>query len=210
MKFSSQFYSFIQTIMKASKWIYGLLVLAIVVAALTVANPKFFEGKLIYSSKEVARPVVPPGKLTFVPACITQWTKIFEGSFDTDNEVISAPRWFALDTVIAVSHGELERMIREGCDFKVVRESASGGGFGKESFYCTEASTGRTPDDVEFRLRNFSCVIPPISSTGVPADVYTESTALVFEFEEDQVYYAPNRNQPDPAGPFILSIFVKK
>lgn len=138
--------------------------------------------------------------------CPAQWTKVFEATYDTSNEVIWSDRWFGIDVTTAIPYSELKQLVRDGYDFKITAQDSAGSGAGTESYECSHAVVGE-PAGADYKF--FRCLTSLASASGFQTDSYSHGLIVVFR-DDGNMYHQPLQNQSDSATPDSFSIFVRE
>ena len=173
---------------KQTKLLVGILAVVVVAAvAMYATNADRFQGRLVLSKnvKQVRQ----------ISTCGDTWGLVFAGNLTPE----SVDNNLNIDT--PNSHANIASMIESGCDFKVVRMEAAGGGSSSVNFECEK--TGVYGGD-----GIFMCNTGEHSSTGMPADQYYEGMKL--SFSDGNVYLVPLENSYNPAPYTWVKIYAKK
>lgn len=127
-------------------------------------------------------------------ACSRAWTKIFEGrATEPDKQFYSGEEGWSLTPTKPLSYEQLDQMINNGCQFRVLKGLGLGGGHLTESFTC---------DYVSWKDGGiFHCLGDQFSSNGLASGEFFAGLELQFGYDESQglgdypfngsLYYVP-------------------
>ena len=166
----------------------ALAVIVVGLVILTATNPEWYQGRLTRRASVKAS------------TCnSTQWTKVFETEYQsTQITQVNQESWYLLAPTLPIKHSDLQKLVNNGCDFKMVRNSSSGGGSGPHSYECALVTAYKLD-----QVGKFHC-----SSGNVSNNSYTPETILTFS--NGKFYYVEEDNAVSLGGASSFSIFTRK
>lgn len=179
-------------------WI-GIITAVLAIVILAVAAPQFYKSQQAASlagdlSGLVAIGLPTPSRV----ACGSQWTKILEGTVTTEAAG-------AVTTTVTLTQADMDRLIKDGCSFKAVREKFATLSIGEstlETFDCAIAERHTSTN-------LFTCISPGYPDT--PTYQIARSVGIAFVGTSGGIAYdVSDPGLDEPGEKIYLELFAKK